>query len=390
MSFAGASSGCCWRSPRSAGRSTRTGRACTSTRRPPASSSCGVSVPAEYRKLGVRLWLKQANTRGELSSDQLERVEGAIQYARALQSGDARALFAIDLPSVSASERGEVLSQILSHLKASPDDSLGIALDACIAAWPGAFLPGTEGLVGLSQPIAASLAAEAEPERWLSRLRQLLNRLAIDRSPQRGFEPDGLAAHVIASSSRRGEPSWRLRQKLFENDDAWRALAEDIRCATAGRSPLETLDILRDWDRRLTKGLHTARFFELWLNSIDGSGRLATIVPDRVDDLRTLPDLRWWNHPRTPRGAPRRHPRRLRSVWLRWLPFPSRPCRCLQSWMRSDPSFAAAGLRSMTTDDPDLELVPIRGATQPTSSEDGHIALVGPLVEDRWRCVWRP
>jgi hypothetical protein len=334
----------------------------------------------EYKELGVRGWLKRANMRGDLSSAQLERVEGAIKYARALQSGDARALFEIDFPSVPAGERGEVLAQILSHLKARPDDALGIALDACNAAWPGAFLPGTEGLVGLSQPIAASLASEPEPGRWLGRVRQLLNRLGLDRSPHRGFEPNGLAAHVFASTSRHGQPSWRLRQNLFENHDAWRALAEDIRSETAGRSPGETLEILKEWDRRLTKGLHTARFFELWLNSIDGLA-LATIVAARVDDLRTLPDLKWWDHPRTP-GA-RDDIRDAFALLAPMAPLSEHALAILQSWMRRASSVTEAPAQR---DDPDLELVPIEDEPRPVTKMSSTSPLSA-FGQSRWRCL---
>ena len=57
-----------------------------------------------------------------------------------------------------------------------------------------------------------------------------------------------------------------------------------------GKSVKDGLDVLTQWDRKLVKGLHSARFFELWLNVCDGPA-LAAAVASRIADLKTFESL---------------------------------------------------------------------------------------------------
>jgi hypothetical protein len=278
-----------------------------------------------------------------------------------------------------------MLAQILNHLGASSEETLGLALDACRAAWPGGFVPGADGLRGLAQPIAEHLAsARANPEVWLRRLRTVLARLGFDRSNLHGFEPDSLAAHVIACSAQIAPeevtaPSWRLRQFLFDHDEAWRALSEDIRRKLEGGTPQEGLDALKDWDRRLTKGMDTARFFELWLNSTPGSV-LGAVIAARGSDLRTLPDLPWWNHGATPGAFDD-----LRDAFARLAPLaplPEQEFPAVQAWMRRPIEVQATSAQNR---DLEPDLVPIEGEVRAASR--GSASPLSPFGLARWRCL---
>ena len=52
----------------------------------------------------------------------------------------------------------------------------------------------------------------------------------------------------------------------------------------------------------MPRGVYSARFFEVWLNSCE-SPALAATVEARAGDLRTLPPLAWWRHPDYERGV---------------------------------------------------------------------------------------
>jgi hypothetical protein len=244
----------------------------------------------------VNRWIDAAKRRGELSHEQIDRIKACASYARALQSGDARALLGIELPSVPPEERGVLLAQILGRVGYSSADALDVALDTCREAWPGGFAPGAAGLDGLAEPLAdAILGDRGEPEHWFVRLSAILGRLGLLAVPGAGFEPDGLAAQIIAETTRRtgtGFDPWRLRQYLLQNNAAWRALAEDVARDLRGQSAREGLATFLHWDTRLYKGMHTARFFELWLNVCDG-GHLASVVLARLGDFKNF-DLSWW------------------------------------------------------------------------------------------------
>ena len=87
---------------------------------------------------------------------------------------------------------------------------------------------------------------------------------------------------------------WRLRHEVLQSDHAWRILAADVRGDLDTHLGARSLDVLDIWDRALEKGLHTARFFEVWLNACDANG-LALSVMSRAAALKGF-DLPWWDH----------------------------------------------------------------------------------------------
>jgi hypothetical protein len=254
----------------------------------------------EYGPLLIHRWLDRARDRGELSEAQAARIDDCVRYARVLMSGDARALLEVRLPDVPAGERGVLLGQMLKRLGDGSDESLNLALDSCRAAWPDGFRPGAAGLDGLAEALAGPLSAgRAYPDVWLERLGGVLRRLGLDAAPGQGYEPDGLAAEVAAATNHRpgeGFDPWRLRHFILQHDDAWRILAADVRHDLGGQPVERSLKLLETWDQKLAKGKHTARFFEIWMNSCKDS-KLSAAVIARAADLKGL-DLAWWDSPR--------------------------------------------------------------------------------------------
>jgi hypothetical protein len=151
-------------------------------------------------------------------------------------------------------------------------------------------------------PLARCLASlRLDPSSWLDRLTEILGHLELIGSDGRGFEPDGLAAEIVAAASKVADSTaspWPLRQLLLRHDRAWRILTADVRRDLAEVAPDEAPEILSRWDRKLTQD-RPERFFELFLNASDGR-RLAACVAARSIDLRTLPPLPWWDHRRHP------------------------------------------------------------------------------------------
>ena len=342
----------------------------------------------EYRDLGIKRWLDRARERGETSTAQDERVEACVWYARALKTGDARALLRVELPSVPPGERGAMFDQILSHVGSSSAESFGLALDVCRAAWPGGFQPGAQGLAGLAATLAERLSFErSRPESWFARLSQLIDRLGLLPSPDAGFEPDSLAAEVLAASTRldpEGASPWRLRQFVLQHDAAWRALAADIGRNLHSRTESETLVALDHWDRRLAKGVYASRFFEVWLNACEGPA-LAACVAARAGDLKTLPALSWWRY--------RKHPGAtddLGDAFARLAPMAPLDEDALapvQAWMRRESrveSFAPAQVAPsdlVPLDDEPAASPVRRAAARPVTTR------ISEQGRSRWRCV---
>jgi hypothetical protein len=257
----------------------------------------------EYRALGVKTWLEQASDRGELGIEPSDRILVCERYAKMLRAGDPRRLAHTTLPAVPENERGVLLKQILGHMSGDRDDVLNCALDACRAAWPRAFVAGAPGLAGIAQALAGRLSSlRHDPSAWLGRLNAVLCRLGLDVASGEGFEADGLAASIVAETTRRRGADvevWRLRHVLLHSDLAWRCLMLDIRRDLQDIPRSSRLEALERWDRHLSKGLHSARFFEVWLNACDGA-TLAAVVSARAADLRSLGELRWWEASRPP------------------------------------------------------------------------------------------
>jgi hypothetical protein len=340
----------------------------------------------EYRDLGIKRWLDRARERGETSTAQDERVEACVRYARALKTGEARALLRVELPSIPPGDRGAMLDQILTHVASSSGESLGLALDVCRAAWPGGFHPGAEGLAGLAEALAERHSFErSRPENWFARLSQIFDRLGLLQPLDAGFEPDSLAAEILAASTRldsEGFSPWRLRQFVLQHDAAWRALAADIGRDLHGRTESETLVALDYWDRRLVKGVHASRFFEVWLNMCEGPA-LAACVAARAGDLKTLPALPWWRY--------REHPGAtddLRDAFARLAPMAPLDEHALapvQAWMRKESRAAAFAPAQVAPSD----LVPLDDEPAASPARPAATAAATTRISDQGRCRWR-
>jgi hypothetical protein len=263
-------------------------------------------VQKPYRKLGVARWLEQARDRGELSPVQVERFVACARYERVLRSRDARGLLEIKLPDVPAAERGVLLDQILRHLADGSNDALNVALDSCRAAWPDGFQPRAPGLALLAEALAQPLLTErGYPDLWLERLRRVLDRLGLVAMPGKGFEPVGLAAYIVAATTRHPGDAfdpWRFRAALLGDDRAWQTLTADIRRDLEGVPADESLKVLDTWDQSLDKGRHTNRFYALWFNACDPA-QLVQAVVSRAVDTRDFP-LPWWDADRAAGALP--------------------------------------------------------------------------------------
>ena len=275
---------------------------------------------AESHKLGVPAWLDQARTRGDLSAEQASRIDNCRSYVRSLKSGDPRSLLAIDVPGVPPEERGKLLAQMLDHVAGATLEGLPLVLDVCREAWPGAFEPGAPGLRSLAWPLARRLAGLGlAPASWLDRLVPIVARLKLSGAGQGGFEPDGLAAEVVAAASAvEADQPWPRRQLLLGDDALWRALAADARRDLAASPPEGAANVVARWDNALSQE-KPERFFALMLNACDGP-RLAVVVAARALDLKTLPPLPWWRHARHSGAADD-----LRDAYARTIPLAPLP-----------------------------------------------------------------
>jgi hypothetical protein len=252
----------------------------------------------DFKKMGVPDWIAQAKGRGEISPEQGARVESCLAYGKALATKDPSALLKVELPGVPPLERGRLLDQMLKYSAGGMLEGLPFVLEAARHAWTGAFHPGSPGLASLAAPIARALATlRLPPAPWFARLTQVVEKLGQADAMGRGFEPNGLASEIVAASNRLVDADpWALRQYLLRHDDAWKALALDVRRDLDEVRPALAAEVLDRWDRPLSKE-KPGRFFELFLNSA-APAHLTTIVATRAADLKTLPPLPWWDHAR--------------------------------------------------------------------------------------------
>ena len=273
-------------------------------------------VAPEYRKLGLKDWIAQARERGEVSAEQAKRVDSCLAYAKVLSTRDANGLPRIELPDVPPAERGALLGQMLNHVGGSGLEGLPFVLDAARQAWHGAFDPGAAGLRALAYPLARCLGQLGlPPAPWLARMTQTLERLGLAESAHRGFDPDGLAAEVVAAANRLPDADpWGIRQYLLRHDSAWRILAVDARRDLDEVRTELAAEVLDRWDRTLAQD-KPARFFELMLNA-SAPDHLAILVPARAADLKTLPPMAWWDHGRHPEAVGD-----LREGYVRTVPL---------------------------------------------------------------------
>jgi hypothetical protein len=254
----------------------------------------------EFKKLGILAWLNQARSRNELSFEQAARIDSCLDYARALNSKDPNSLSKIHIPNVPKEERGLVLGQMLSHVGGASLEGLPFVLDAARQAWPGAFEPGSTGLRALAVPLAKCLATlNLPPAPWFARMTRIIERLDLSDGNQRGLEPDGLLAEMVAAAPRIAGATvdpWPLRQYLLRQDLAWKTLTVDVKRDLSEAKPTQAAEVLSRWDQKLTQE-RPERFFELFLNACDPMS-LAQIVSARAADFKTLPPLPWWDHVR--------------------------------------------------------------------------------------------
>jgi hypothetical protein len=310
-------------------------------------------VRKPYHRLGVARWLAEARDRGELSEAQAARLGDCEGYVGVLRSHNTEALRAIRLPDVRPLERGVLLNQILRHLSDGSDETLDPAIDACRAAWPGGFQPGAPGLALLAEALARPLAADrGDPAHWLVRVQRVANRLGLTAAAGQGFEPEGLAAFIVAATTRHtGDASdpWPFRIHLLGHDRAWKALAVDIRRDLEGVLPVDSPMVLDDWDQSLAKGVHTNRFYELWLNVCD-PGQLVAAVVSRAVDTRGFA-IAWWDAPDDDRARARRDIRERLARFAPMVPLRAGSVTTVRHWLQR----RAAG---PARPDPE-ELVPI-------------------------------
>ncbi|MEA2632677.1 MAG: hypothetical protein QOE66_2896, partial [Chloroflexota bacterium] len=179
---------------------------------------------------------------------------------------------------------------------------------------------------------------------------------------------------VVAVTMRRAgavfDP-WRLRQSLLRHDEAWRTLAADVRDDLQGQSIEASLERLKDWDRKLSKGMHTARFFEVWLNTCSPS-QLRAAVADRAADLKHL-DLPWWDSAKVA-GAPDD----LRERFARLVPMAPFEVGTLpgfRGWLLP----SKPGARRAEPDD--------FAALDPDGPPGPHRGPLSPFGLFRWRCL---
>lgn len=293
-------------------------------------------------------WLAEARSRHLLSEEQEKRLVRAKDYWRMLQENDPRGLLQVRLPDVPEAERGALLGQLLDHFGDAEIRRVDLCLESCRREWPGAFEAGAPGLDRLAEPLAKLLKPFREsPEAWMERLEQLLQELRLPRGgsdstakPSGGFEPDGLAAAILASTTRmdvsRGDAwPWRLRAAFLRSDLAWKALRLDASRALSPPESVDPVDSFSLWDEKLSEGDKKiiARLYELLLNSADGPA-LTAIVKARARDFKSIAvRLAWWNSSREPGATDD-----IRDAFARLAPIAPLETNSRESiadWMRS-------------------------------------------------------
>lgn len=335
------------------------------------------------RQPALAEWLAQALAHSELSPRAAARLENLRTLARGLRSGDVRALLEVDLAQVTPGDRGKLLRQMLSRVDQGRPEPLDLLLGACRIAWPDSFRVGRTELPELADAIAdASWLAEARPHpaEWFHRLSHLIEPFqpGVDTA---GFEPDGLAAHVAASTLSRAEGSnsvWPFRHFLLHHEKGWRLLAEDLRRALLDARPTSLLATVEEWDQRLPKdALALVRFYELVLNACDGRA-LGIVVPELLPALRSLPELRWWRTREHPGSSDD-----IRDAFARLIPMKPLAANTLdplRRWMGRAPERETGTLEVADFAVGDHPTAPV---ARPAYGEPR----VSPFARDRWRCI---
>lgn len=338
----------------------------------------------KFVKPGIKAWLKRARERGDLNPGQEARLDACRHYVSVLREGNARALLDTRLPVVPAEERGAVLGQILASLDTASTDAFELALDAARDAWPGGFDAEAPGLAGLGQVIADAIAPlRDDPPYWLDRLTGVVDRLGLAARGD-GFSPWGLAGEVLAATCRGDVEAfspWRLRYGVLASDVAWRILAADIRADLATQPGPRSLDVLDTWDRALEKGLHTNRFFEVWLNACEAHA-LALSVASRAAALKHF-DLSWWDHARHPGARDD-----LRDAFARLAPLAPIANEALpdvEKWLAPSGKVFAPQ-RALPVYD-EAGLAPLEEIASSRARPERLVSRLSDLGDDRWACI---
>ncbi len=331
----------------------------------------------KYKDVGLRDWLVQARQAGELSKPSEAHLINSTELWKTLTRGDASELARVDLARVPEPDRGPILEKLVKHLASGSFKKLLQVLDSCRESWPGSFDPGASGLDLLATPLATSIQDYLpDTNLWMDQLGVVLEHLGRPED----FAPDSLAAEVVAASSKLGHPDnrWKLRQALLGREDAWKLLARDANEDFQSAKPEAAAQVLGRWDEAIDKATHTARFYELMLNSCDGP-RLAKIVSARSRDLRTLGPLAWWNANRFPDAV-----NDLRDAFARlspMVPLDEDSLIVVRNWM--NPKAVSSASESVDEDLPPLEPEPTPAA-EPADPSPSRLSAFG---ECRWRCL---
>jgi hypothetical protein len=337
------------------------------------------------RKPAVARWVLEAVPHQAIGPENLNRLRTAKRFARVLARREP--LADDTLPDVPEVRRGELLERLLESFGDVRSADFFRVLDVCRRAWPGGFDPGSAGLAGIGRVLAGALLREADrPEVWLGKLGLVLDALDLSSRPDGGLGPDGLAAHIVAETSRRIENADRLRafrQAVFDHDGAWKALALDVRASLAGVDPKKLDLVIEQWDKGLSRGSSglTGRFFELMLNASDAPAMLA-IVASKAAELPGLGPLPWWWHEPSLGQC-----NDLRDAFA--LLVPMEPLRLLagEKFHRVKPWMESAGPQDVANSMLEVELSPddrARVLRDDAGSRPGHLS---PQGQARWRCL---
>lgn len=336
-------------------------------------------------------WLAEAGRNGMIGPRQAGRVRAARDFATALEAGDTTLLGTVALPDVPPGERGALLEVMLHHVSGTTFEGVLRCLDVARRDWTNsAFLPGAEGLDEIAVALARPLARYVDhPERWCDALVATLDRLALRGSPAQGFEPDGLAAHLVAVADRAEDAPgdvWPLRNALFARPDTWRCLALAVQRDLPDRDP-QALNVgLERWNDGLLRGSMEAesRFHELVMNAAVRSGPWAyrKLVIERAREVVTLDRaLPWWDHVAEAEARDD-----LRDAFARrtpLAPLPSSAFLAVRRWLRQSSAEFEPGL------DLDLDLAPedrLRGADR-QAAQPGDFPHLSALGWARWSCI---
>jgi len=286
--------------------------------------------------LRLKKWIDRAREEGELSQRQLDRVTDLRKFVKSLASSDGQTVMNIEVPDAEPAERGPFLDEMLRCVGAGSRQGFGLCLKEAYLRWPHAFEPGAEGLPGLASAVARAVPIEpgAEPGRWRSRIDEdVIPNLHLNDSPANGWEPDGFLAELLAAACAAAPPrdAWALRNNVFRDENAWKALMVDARWGLAGTDWEMITLALESWDQEISKGLRTAQFYELLLNAA-GPAALMAVASAFAGQLAKFGRLQWWD-----RATERAETADVRDRFARLVvmaPPPSGKLSSLQNWLQ--------------------------------------------------------